>query len=191
MLQGVRHRLSAPDFFAVLDAAQIMPRELFNPLLAGLVEMSSGAGSGVIGPRLFLVGAVLDEPRLLELITNLGAQVVGDDLCSGSRHFHDQVGTDDDPITALAEYYLRRPPCPTKLHPNHNPGSHLLDQVEGARADGVVFTLEKFCEPYAFDYALVLPALDRAGLPHLLLELEQTPSLEALRTRLQAFIEIL
>jgi benzoyl-CoA reductase subunit C len=55
----------------------------------------------------------------------------------------------------------------------------------------VVFVLEKFCEPHAFDYALVAPALERAGIPHLLLEMEQTPSLEALRTRLQAFFEIL
>jgi benzoyl-CoA reductase subunit C len=54
----------------------------------------------------------------------------------------------------------------------------------------VVFVIEKFCEPHAFDYALVLPALDRAGVPHLLLEMEQTPSLEALRTRLQAFVEM-
>jgi benzoyl-CoA reductase subunit C len=51
--------------------------------------------------------------------------------------------------------------------------------------------VEKFCEPHAFDYALVMPALDQAGLPYLMLEMEQTPSLEALRTRLQAFVEML
>ena len=32
---------------------------------------------------------------------------------------------------------------------------------------------------------------DAAGVPHLLLEMEQTPSVEALRTRLQAFVEML
>jgi benzoyl-CoA reductase/2-hydroxyglutaryl-CoA dehydratase subunit BcrC/BadD/HgdB len=67
----------------------------------------------------------------------------------------------------------------------------LLELVRRARADGVVFVLEKFCEPHAFDYALIRPILDQAGVPYLLLEMEQTPSLEALRTRLQAFVEIL
>ncbi len=196
-LQGVRDRLSAPDFYAVLDAAQTMPREVFNPLLADWLaalqygpaqsECNRSGGS----PRLFLVGAVLDEPRLLDLIEEVGTRVVGDDLCSGSRHFDGQVGTGGDPLLNLANYFLRRPPCPTKFHPTHDPGRHLLDQVHLAGADGVVFVLEKFCEPHAFDYALLGSVLDQAGLPHLLLEMEQTPSLEALRTRLQAFAEML
>jgi bzd-type benzoyl-CoA reductase N subunit len=190
-LQGMRDRLSAPHFFAVLDAAQMMPREVFNPLLAGLLSVLERAPARPNGPRLFLVGAVLDEPRLLDLIEDLGAQVAGDDLCSGSRHFHGQVGAEGDPIAALADYYLRRPPCPTKLHPAHDPRAYLLDQVRQARAQGIVFVLEKFCDPHAFDYALVHSVLDDTGVPHLLLEMEQTPSLEALRTRLQAFVEML
>jgi benzoyl-CoA reductase subunit C len=180
-----------PDFFAVLDAAQVMPREEFNPLLAELLVVLEDVPLHADGPRLFLTGAVLDEPRLLDLIEGMGARVTGDDLCSGSRHFHDQVGTEADPIAALADYFLRRPPCPTKLHPAHDPGRYLLNEMRQVRADGAVFVLEKFCEPHAFDYARVLPTLDQAGMPHLLLEMEQTPSLEGLRTRLQAFVEIL
>jgi bzd-type benzoyl-CoA reductase N subunit len=190
-LQQRRDWLNTPQFFAVLDAAQVMPREVLNPLLAELLAGLAGAPVQAKGPRLFMVGAVLDEPRLLDLVEDAGAHVAGDDLCSGSRHFLDEVGAGGDPVTALADYYLRRPPCPTKLHPDHNPSCYLLDQVDQAQATGVVFVIEKFCEPHAFDYALVLPALDQAGVPYLLLEMEQTPSLEALRTRLQAFVEML
>ena len=194
-LQAVRDRLDSRAFHDILDAAQAMPRERFNPLLAellaGLQDSAHGQGRGDNRPRLFLVGAVLDEPRLWDLIDEVGAQVVGDDLCSGSRHFHDQVGAKGDPVTNLADYYLRRPPCPTKLHPTHDPGAYLLEQVSKVRAEGVVFALEKFCEPHAFDYGLIRSGLEDAGLPHLLLEMEQTPSLEALRTRLQAFVEML
>ena len=189
-LQRLRLRLSAPHFFAVLDAAQMMPREEFNPLLADLLSSLEGAPVWLDGPRLFLVGAVLDEPGLLDLIADLGSVVVGDDLCSGSRHFHGQVG-EGEPLSALTDYYLQRPPCPTKFDPLYDPGQYLLDLVHGASAQGVVFVLEKFCEPHAFDYALLLPALEAAGIPHLLLEMEQTTSLEALRTRLQAFVEML
>ena len=193
-LEPFRSDLSASDFYAVLDAAQVMPREIYNPLLQGLLAMlaaedvSAHAGPT---PRLFLVGAVLDEPRLLDLIDESHVHVAGDDLCSGSRHFQDQVGSAGDPINALAGYYLRRPPCPTKLQLEYQPDRHLMEQVRRTGADGVVFVIEKFCEPHAFEYALVRPALERAGLPYLVLEMEQTPSLEALRTRLQAFVEML
>lgn len=190
-LQGLRDRMSAAQFFAVLDASQTMPREQVNRLLAELLDGLRNAPVRSNGPRLFLVGAVLDEPRLLDLVDELGAQVSGDDLCSGSRHFLDRVGAAGEPIAALTDYYLRRPPCPTKYHPAHDSGAYLLDQVRQTQAQGVIFAIEKFCEPHAFDYALVLPTLDRAGVPHLLLEMEQTPSLEALRTRLQAFVEML
>jgi bcr-type benzoyl-CoA reductase subunit C len=192
-LQLLRGRLTTAQFFAILDAAQVMPRELFNPLLAEcLAGWEAGASPRpAAGPPLFVVGAVLDEPRLLDILDELGARVVGDDLCSGSRHFFGQIGAGGAPLAALADYYLARPPCPTKLQPNHDPSRYLLDQVERTEAAGVVFVIEKFCEPHAFDYALHLPSLDRAGVPHLLLEMEQTPSLEALRTRLQAFVEIL
>ena len=196
-LHATRDRLPATSYFAILDAAQRMPREEFNPLLAGLLAdlgtESQGTERGPASslPRLFLVGAVLDEIRLLEIIEELGARVAGDDLCSGSRHFLDQVGAGGDPFENLADYYLRRPPCPTKYHPDHDPGCHLIDQASQASTDGILFALEKFCEPHAFDYALVRPLLEETGIPHLLLEMEQTPSLEALRTRLQAFIEML
>lgn len=190
-LQPMRDRLGAADFFAILDAAQATPREVFNPLLAQLLAELEGSPARTTGPRLFLVGAVLDEPRVLNLIDDLGAQVVGDDLCSGSRHFHGQVGLDGDPLANLADYFLRRPPCPTKFHPDHHADHYLVEQIRQARAQGVVFAIEKFCEPHAFDYALIRPPLDEAGVPHLLLEMEQIPSLEALRTRLQAFVEML
>jgi bzd-type benzoyl-CoA reductase N subunit len=192
-----RDCLSAPDFFAVLDVAQVMPREVLNPLLTELLPTlhgqaaCPGSGNRPGMARLFLVGAVLDEPRVLHLIEDLGAHIVGDDLCSGSRHFHDQVGAEGDPIANLARYYLRRPPCPTKYHPTHDPSRHLVDQVQKTHADGIIFALEKFCEPYAFDYARIRPTLEQIGIPSLILEMEQVPSLEALRTRLQAFVEML
>jgi bzd-type benzoyl-CoA reductase N subunit len=192
-LQEFRGQLAAAQFFAVTDAAQMMPREEFNPLLAELLRSLAAENNHPhhTSPRLFLTGAVLDEPRLLALLDGMGASVVGDDLCSGSRHFYGRVGTEGDPVTALADYYLSRPPCPTKLHPDHDPARHLVGQARAVQAQGIVFVIEKFCEPHAFDYALIRPTLEETGIPHLLLEMEHTPSLEGLRTRLQAFVEIL
>ncbi len=190
-LQSRRDRLSAAQFFAILDAAQVMPPEECNPLLRTLLTDLQEAPVRARGPRLFLVGAVLDEPRLPDLLDEVGVQVVGDDLCSGSRFFRGRVGAEGDPIARLADYALQQAPCPAKYRPDHDPGAALVDQARRSGAEGVVFVVEKFCEPHAFDYALARPTLEEAGLPSLLLEMEQIPSLEALRTRLQAFAEML
>ena len=73
----------------------------------------------------------------------------------------------------------------------HNAASVLLEKLRAAHSDGVLFLLDKFCEPHAFEYALLHPALEQAGVPHLALETEAAQNIEGLRTRLQAFLEML
>jgi benzoyl-CoA reductase/2-hydroxyglutaryl-CoA dehydratase subunit BcrC/BadD/HgdB len=51
--------------------------------------------------------------------------------------------------------------------------------------------LPKFCEPHAFDYVPLARALEAAGVPHLLIETDVSTPVGQLRTRLQAFIEML
>jgi benzoyl-CoA reductase/2-hydroxyglutaryl-CoA dehydratase subunit BcrC/BadD/HgdB len=126
----------------------------------------------------------------LALIEELGARIVGDDLCTGSRYFAPPVVGNGDPISALADRYLHRLPCPAKYHPDHQPGEHLLKLVNETKANGVVFVLQKFCDPHAFDYAIVKEKLDVAAVPHLRLEMEHVPALDQWRTRLQAFLEL-
>jgi bzd-type benzoyl-CoA reductase N subunit len=201
-LDNQRSHLTARGFYAAVEASMVMPKEQFNPLATELVELLSEKAPRQRGPRLILVGPVLDDPTVLDIIDDLGACVVGDDLCTGSRYFDQpaaetETEEEGDPIEALADRYLKRWPCPTKHSPHCQRGEHLLELVEERKADGLVFTLQKFCEPHAFDYATALlrrsakETLDAAGVPHLLLELEHTSAVGRLRTRLEAFLEML
>ncbi len=193
-LDNQRSRLTARGFYAAVEASMVMPKEQFNPLAAELLELLSEKNSKrQRGPRLILVGPVLDDPTVLDIIDDLGACVVGDDLCTGSRYFDQPTAEteDGDPIEALADRYLKRWPCPTKHSPHCQRGEHLLGLVEERKADGLVFTLQKFCDPHAFDYPIVKETLDAPGVPHLLLEFEHTPAVGQLRTRLEAFLEML
>jgi bzd-type benzoyl-CoA reductase N subunit len=208
-LYDLRDRLTAPELFAATGAGFVMPLEAYNQLLGELVELLAqdglsippsltGRGRGRVDPHqpgskepgLILVGAVLDDPAILIIIEKLGGRIVADDLCTGSRYFAQPVVGNDDPIVALADRYLHRLPCPAKYHPNHQPDEHLLQLVSDTQADGVVFVLQKFCDPHAFDYAIVKKKLDAAAVPHLRLEMEHAPALEQWRTRLQAFLEV-
>jgi len=188
-----RSRLSTRSFYAAVAASMVMPKEQFNPLAAELVKLLNGEAPRSEGPCLILVGSVLDDPAILDLVDDLGACVASDDLCTGSRYFDQPIAEtrDADPLEALADRYLKRRPCPTKHNPHWQRGRHLLELVKEKKADGVVFVLQKFCDPHAFDYAMLKETLDAADVPHLLLELEHTPAVGQLRTRLEAFLEIL
>jgi benzoyl-CoA reductase/2-hydroxyglutaryl-CoA dehydratase subunit BcrC/BadD/HgdB len=64
--------------------------------------------------------------------------------------------------------------------------------VRQHKAGGVVFLLLKFCDPHAFDYPYLKQFLDDAGIPSLLLEIEDQPPPEGqLLTRLETFVDML
>jgi len=192
-LDNQRSHITARGFYAAVGASMVMPKGQFNPLAAELVELLSEKAPPKEGLRFILVGPVLDDSTVLDIMDDLGACVVGDDLCTGSRYFDQPVAETEDgnPIEVLADRYLKRQRCPTKHGPHWQRGEHLLELVEERKADGLVFTLQKFCDPHAFDYAIVKETLDVAGVPNLLLELEHTPAVGQLRTRLEAFLEML
>jgi bzd-type benzoyl-CoA reductase N subunit len=200
-LYAVRERLSSVDVWQAVTAAMLMPKEEHNALLSQLIGVMTGdvaipAGSATQA-RLILIGATLDDATLLEIIEAAGARVVADDLCTGARYFDTSLPQvldnlrEADPVEALAQRQLQRLPCPCKYRSLDARAQHLLALAAQHHADGVVFVLKKFCEPHTWDYPYLAAALTKAGLPHLLLETEQTTPVEQLRTRVEAFLEML
>lgn len=115
-----------------------------------------------------------------------------DDFCTGSRYFEGTIDPEGHLLTAIGQRYFNRIICPAKHRDCFSRGDRLLKMVENTRAQGIIFVLLKFCDPHAFDFPYIKESLDRAGIPSLLLEIEdQQTSKEQLRTRLEAFIEIL
>lgn len=167
-------------------------------------------------PRLLVSGGFLETEEPLRLIEQAGADIVSDDLCLAGRRlaFSPETGcgtaqsrpgaaastagasgaaapsgSSDDPFARLALAYLRRVPCPTK-HPPAARFERLLRQVREDGVDGVVLLLQKFCDPHAFDYPALRDDLTTAGVPCLMVEVEQggVPAGQA-RTRVEAFVE--
>ena len=97
---------------------------------------------------------------------------------------------DGDPLAALADRLLALVPTPTKHHSRRSRAAHLLALVEERGARGVIFARQKFCDPHGFDYVQMAHALEGAGVPHLLIELEQASQAGQLRTRVEAFVEM-
>jgi benzoyl-CoA reductase subunit C len=200
-LYAVRERLSSVAVWQAVTAAMLMPKEEHNALLNQVIGAMAGDAAIPVGSapqaRLVLTGATLDDATLLEVIEAAGARVVADDLCTGARYFDTSLPQvldnlrEADPVEALAQRQLQRLPCPCKHRSLDARAQHLLALATQHHADGVVFVLKKFCEPHAWDYPYLAAALTKAGLPHLLLETEQTTPVGQLRTRVEAFLEML
>lgn len=159
------------------------------------VETRRGPGVGRIRPRLLVSGGFLENEQPLRLVEEAGADIVADDLCLGMRRLA-MAGRSAESgaggaggFQATANALLGRVPCPAK-HPPEARFEFVLDEAERTAADGVVFLLQKFCDPHAFDYPALRDRLAAAGLPSLLLEVEQGGLArgQAL-TRLEAFLE--
>jgi len=192
-LEDYRERLNSTDYLVVINAGFVLPVEEYVALLEQLmIQLSEESHAEIAtGIPLVISGALLEDTTVHELLDELGGRVVGDDLCNGSRYYDTLVAENGDPFEALALRYLHRAPCPCKHAPAHSRLERLRGIVRCTEASGVIFALQKFCEPHAFDYPYLANTLEEEGNPSLLLEVESTSSRGQLRTRLQAFLEIL
>jgi benzoyl-CoA reductase subunit C len=187
--------ISGADVYSIVKAAAIMDRAHLATLLSGLVaelERKKTGGAVPDRKRIALSGGICDFPDIHHLIDEAGGVVVWDDLCTGARSFAGGFGAAGDPIEAMAGRYLDRIVCPAKHSGLTSRADHLVRMAREKGAQGVVFTLLKFCDPHAFDYPTLKSALDRQGIPSLLLEVEdQLPPEGQLKTRFEAFVEML
>ena len=181
------------DVHAVVRASMVMDRRALADKLTQVVESLEQQPAGnATGKRIFLSGGVCNLPDIYDSIEAAGGCVVGDDLCTGSRGLTGRIDDTGDPIAAIAARYAQRAICPAKHAGITARGDELVRLAKTHRADGVIFVFLKFCDPHAFDYPYLKSMLDEAGIPSLLVELEeQTASQGQFQTRCEAFIEML
>jgi len=190
-LDTLRDRISVADFYAAVLAAQTMPKEEFAPLLEALLPELEAHAPRADSVRVVIAGAILDDLTLPSLADDLGIAIAGDDLCTSARFFDGQAAPDLPPLEALAARSLQRAPCAAKHRDGYHRGEALLRLAQERGAQGVIFYLQKFCEPHAFDFGQAQRFLQDAGLAVLLLEDDAGAATAQWRTRLQAFAEML
>lgn len=186
--------ISGRDLYAVVKGSMVMDRKQAADLIEELVTRLEAGAKNPSGAekRLIISGGICDHPEIYDLIEKAGAEVVWDDLCTGSRFFEGLISKDGDPVKAIAARYSDRIICPAKHATLNGRGDNLLGIAREHKANGVIFILMKFCDPHAFDYPFMKKMLDDAGIPSMLLEIEQElPSAGQLATRFEAFTDML
>ena len=150
--------------------------------------------------RLMIVGAELTDVALLELIEDVGANVVADELCPGARENLQLVEIHGDPIAGIAERYLRKINCPRTYLDESGSYDEYLEMkfgylrrsIKDFHVDGVVIHVYRYCDPFGFDVPAMKSYLKKLNIPVLHLEDEYSLLTSArIRTKIQAFLEML
>ena len=187
-------KLSTTDLYSVLRAATVVPPEeslaWLDTLLDELPRREERPRDRL---RVVIEGAFCEQPPvgLLEVLEETGCYVVEDDLMLGWRWFTTDVATDGDPFERLGSAYVNQAvPSSTRHESRQHRSEGLIEKVRRSRADAVVFMPAKFCEPALFDYVLMKQGLERAGIPHLLVEFEEKMwTFERTRNEIETFVE--
>jgi benzoyl-CoA reductase subunit C len=141
--------------------------------------------------RVMIVGSEDDDIPFLRMVESLGAIVVTDDHCTGTRYFWNEVEPNGDLNLALAARYIDRPACPSKDWPVRTRIPHVLSLAREYGAKGAILIQQKFCDPHELDIPALKKALEAQGIITLFLEFDVTVPLGQFRIRVEAFLEML
>jgi len=175
----------------ILLSAGIMLREKYNELLKeALDEIRKRDGNSGYKARLMVGGSALDDAALIEIIEELGGEVVTDSLCFGSRHFMNLIEEDGDPLEAIARRYYYHNPCPRMMGEFDDRLRFTEEMAKGANVDGIILSKIVFCDNHAVESTMLAEDLEPKNVPVLVLEREHMLSdIGRLKTRIEAFME--
>jgi len=180
---------------AALSSTQ-MPPEKNNRLLSSLVEEAKNRNNPPFnGPRLHLSGSLMPNLDFFKLVEDCGGMVVSDDLCIGSRYFWEPIYTSLNPYEAIAACYSvdQKIMCPSMQNPESSEirVAFITELMRRYNADAVCFVNQMYCGSHFMDYPYVSNALKEKEIPTLLIEMEQEVAPAAVKTRVEAFLEML
>lgn len=147
---------------------------------------------GEDAPRVLITGCPIGgvTEKVVKVIEDAGAVVVAFENCTGAKQMDRQCLEDGDPITNIADYYLKIG-C-SVMTPNPNRFELLGRLCEQFKVDGVVEMTLQACHTYAIEAYTVKTYLKKKDIPYLQLETDySTADIGQLSTRAGAFVEML
>ncbi len=181
-------RVSGVDALQLIATSFFMEKRQHNQLLRAFFDEASPDGLRD-KPRVFVGGSPLDNVRFYELVESCGAVIVAEDHCWGNRCGEFEADTRLPALEALADRYHRKPACSIEF-----PMSGVVDRCVGrastAAVDGAIFFVMEGDGVHVWDTPQEVAALERGGVPCLVLNQQPYPldNAEQLRTRLTEFI---
>ncbi|MEG0919239.1 MAG: 2-hydroxyacyl-CoA dehydratase family protein [Anaerovoracaceae bacterium] len=178
----------------VIKSGHFMDKEEHTALVKELNQALAASGKEKFeGKKVLVTGIILDTKEILDILEENNMAIAYDNTAQESRQFMTLVPEKGaTPIERLARWWSDLEGCTLAYDPQKKRGKMIVDDVKRLGLDGVIYAMMKFCDPEEYDYPIVKGDLDKADIPHLMIEIEQqSPSAEQIRTRVQTFADIL
>jgi benzoyl-CoA reductase subunit C len=180
---------------AVLSAG-IMPKPQHNQMLHGFLK-TIHKGPEKTGTRIILSGLLFENEvagrgNLFSIFRESNALVVWDDLATGMRYRFERIEDLEggDPLDRLVESLMGPQPAPLRS-PAEGKAGQLLQAARDYGGEGVIFLIPKYCDPILFNIPTLTQILKEHGLPALCLEVSGSLPEGQMRTRVEAFLEMI
>ena len=199
--------ISGTETLQVMVALMSIPvgegNELLRQVIREVRERKNGPQKQAA--RLLVWGSIIDNVALIEMMEGVGANVVIDDTCVGSRAYFSDVEPTEDPLDGLAYRYLVELKCPRTFRGTATGRStkdymadldsrfgYLKDYIREWNVDGVVLQSVRYCDIHGYEVPGLRDYLDSIGMPSIYLEHDYSEAaLAPLRTRVEAFLEVI
>jgi benzoyl-CoA reductase subunit C len=193
--------VSGVEITKILVAGMGLPGAEHNELIRQFIDEAKERSLPKVPkvPRIFIWGNEIDDIAFIKLVEESGAQVVMDDLCTGTRFFWDDVPETADPLDGIASRYLATH-CPRSNVPQmgsrkqdlENRYEYLGRFIREWHADGAVFYIVRYCDTCELEGPDLREYLEGMKIPVLMIEDDySTSTIGQLRTRVQAFLEMI
>lgn len=195
--------ISGTEILMALIVGGSLPVEESNKLFEDLLMEIKNRNTPPVqkGPRILIDGPCLDNIELIELVENLGGNVVADTICNGTRDYFPMTDEKRDPVDALARRYLDKLNCPKTYRANKaqtfegDIANRFWDIGKYAKefeVDGAILYLYKYCDPFGFEVPARKAYYNSINVPLLHIEdIYSSGTMGQLRTRVQAFLEMI
>lgn len=199
--------ISGAEIIEVMVALMSIPvaegNELLKKIISEVKERTSGPQKKP--HRVLLWGAIIDNTAMIEMIESIGANVVMDDTCVGSRAYFPMAEPTNNPLDGISHRYLVDIKCPrtfqepaqgeTKkdyIKDMERRFGYIKDFAKEWNADGVILQSVRYCDIHGYDTPAISDYLNHAGLPNIYIEHDYSEgALAPLRTRIQGFLELI
>ncbi len=181
------------EAYVLMAVGGLIPREEHNELLEEVlskIEKRNARKQDRI--RVVFEGGFCEQPPL-DMLRTIGRScyVVDDDLLIGMRYILEDIDTGDDPLKAMAEAYINKSTYSPVQHDLRKPKEKMLkERVENAKAEAVIITAAKMCEPGLEEQVTYTQQFDKDNTPYFVSEFEENmTSFDHLEIQLETFVE--
>ncbi len=189
-----QNRIKGSEIVSVLNAGLIMPKEKHNEMLKKFIAEKTAEPvqeTAEDSLTFYLISNELFEAEtIMSTIEALGSTVVSDNLAYGLRYSMEPVAMNGDPMLSLADHYLNKIPCPGKFRSDVLVNK-LTDSIKELKCNGAIWSVEKYCDPYIFEFPIFQQSMKENGIPLLKIEAEDVSNSGRLKTKIEAFAEML